>query len=83
MIRPLIKVIRLAVIRGVTALPPQKGISPRDCSECKKLNTVWVVTSMEKTRGSWIVESLHVLTWLHPRNDHSIEPCKTVWSCCG
>jgi hypothetical protein len=37
-------------------------------------------TLMEEAPKSWIVGNLHVTTWLHLLNGHSIELYKILWS---
>jgi hypothetical protein len=54
-------VIRRTVTEGVTALPLKKESRPEIKVMVKAMRFA-LVTSMEETRGSWIVESLHVPT---------------------
>jgi hypothetical protein len=66
----------VSVIRGVTTLPLKENLAPR-LTRVHKSNWVGAVTSMEGSRGSWIVGTPHVPTWLPLQRAHSIGSCRT------
>jgi hypothetical protein len=77
MIKPLIKVIMLAVTWGVIAHPPplERNLIPRWGGN--KSDEVLICYMDGRNSGSWIAGILNVPMWFHLRNDHSIEPCRT------
>jgi hypothetical protein len=61
---------------SMTKLLPLKKISSRDCNEGIKAIGRGV-TLMEGRRGSWLLESPLIPTWLHLWSVHPIGSCRT------